>query len=375
MRLDVRDGDTVQGGHRLGADVGAGRTRRCPRGAAKLSAVVTVTGVGKAAAWRPIGGSRANPARWGTCRISYRVNERRMPATGLADLREAMRRVTQVSGIRFRYRGKSSAVPHRGYGGPGLNQIVVAWVYRRSRSGSACSTPASAAGGTSQSGNRLLTGYVIMNTQYTATADAGFGDGSPLGLVLMHELGHVVGLDHSPDRRQIMYGSSYLPASVGAPPTCAGCTRSGRAADDCRRTAAEPGACAHDRRRRAVRARGSACGRGPGICRGRRPRDVDRSGPYDDNGRQPLHRHRNRDQRGQRAGGVESAVRLRHGVADSEWQRLRGQLRVRVLTPVHVAEPRAGCVASGHRHGRRVRSRAVHHGRGGHRRRRLRLGE
>ena len=30
----------------------------------------------------------------------------------------------------------------------------------------------------------------------------------------MHELGLVVGLNHSPDRRQIMYGSSYLPASV-----------------------------------------------------------------------------------------------------------------------------------------------------------------
>lgn len=182
-------------------------------GAAESSATVTVTGVGKAAAWRPIGGSRANPARWGTCRIGYRVNERRMPTTGLADLHEAMRRVTQVSGIRFRYQGTISAVPHRGYGGPGLNKIVVAWAPPKN-SGGLLYPGVGGVGGTAQSGNRLLTGYVLMNTQYTATADPGFGDGSPLGLVLMHELGHVVGLDHSPDRRQIMYGSSYLPASV-----------------------------------------------------------------------------------------------------------------------------------------------------------------
>ena len=205
-------GTRIQGGHGLGADVGAGRRGAVP-GAAVSSAVVTVTGSGKPAAWYPIGGSRAQPARWGTCRIGYRVNERRMPATGLADLREAMRRVTQVSGIRFRYRGKTSAVPHRGYGGPGLNKIVVAWASPK-KSGGLLYPGVGGVGGTSQSGTRLLSGYVLMNTQFTAKADPGFGQGSPLGLVLMHELGHVVGLNHSPDRRQIMYGSSYLPASV-----------------------------------------------------------------------------------------------------------------------------------------------------------------
>ena len=111
---------------------------------------MTVTGSGKAAAWRPIAGTQANPARWGTCRIGYRVNERRMPATGLADLREAMRRVTQVSGIRFRYRGKTSVVPP-GYGGPGLNKIVVAWAPPK-QSGGLLYPGVGGVGGTSRSG-------------------------------------------------------------------------------------------------------------------------------------------------------------------------------------------------------------------------------
>jgi hypothetical protein len=182
-------------------------------GVAESSAVVTVTGAGRAAAWRPIAGTRANPARWGTCRIGYRVNALRMPPTGLADLREAMRRVTQVSGIRFRFRGKTTVVPRPGYGGPGLNQMVVAWASPRQSRGLVY-PGVSGVGGTSQSRSRLLSGYVLINTQFSGTADPGFAEGASQGLVLMHELGHVVGLDHSPNRRQIMYFASALPAAV-----------------------------------------------------------------------------------------------------------------------------------------------------------------
>jgi hypothetical protein len=36
----------------------------------------------------------------------------------------------------------------------------------------------------------------------------------PNGLILMHELGHVVGLNHSPDQHQIMASGAPLKASV-----------------------------------------------------------------------------------------------------------------------------------------------------------------
>ena len=141
-------------------------------GAGEATTKVTVTGIGKRTAWHPIAGTKKAPARWGTCRIGYRVNERRMPATGMVDLREAMRRVTQVTGIRFRYRGRTSAVPQGSYGGPGLNKMVVAWA-PPARSGGLLVDGVGGVGGTSRTSSRLLSGYVLMNSDYSDKAEAG----------------------------------------------------------------------------------------------------------------------------------------------------------------------------------------------------------
>ena len=182
-------------------------------GAGEATAKVTVTGVGKRTAWHPIAGTKKAPARWGTCRIRYEVNQRRMPANGLADLREAMRRVTLATGITFRYRGRTAVVPQGSYGGPGLNKIVVAWA-PPARSGGLLVDGVGGVGGTSRTSSRLLSGYVLMNSDYASKAEPGFGAGQPHGLVLMHELGHVVGLDHATDQKQIMAAGSPLPAAV-----------------------------------------------------------------------------------------------------------------------------------------------------------------
>jgi hypothetical protein len=182
-------------------------------GIAETRTVVTVKGAGRPSAWRPLAGSKARPAHWTTCSIGYRVNPRRMPAHGLADLREAMRRVTQVSGVRFRRKGTTSLVPYAGDGRAGSNRITVAWATMRQTRG-LLHPGVAGVGGTRHQGGRIFTGFLVLNTAFSKGAPAGFGQGVPHGLVLMHELGHVLGLGHPRNRHQIMTPGAPQPASV-----------------------------------------------------------------------------------------------------------------------------------------------------------------
>ena len=182
--------------------------------AAETVAQVTVTGAGSPRAWVPIAGTRQRPAHWGTCRIGYRLNPANMPAHGRADLLEAMRRIHQVSGVRFRYLGTTTRVPFRGDSRAGLNRITVAWGTQASTRGLLAPSVGGVGGTSYTARHRIVTGYLVINRSFAAKAPAGFGEGATHGLVLMHELGHVLGLSHTRDRHQVMYPSSSLPASV-----------------------------------------------------------------------------------------------------------------------------------------------------------------
>lgn len=202
---------------------------RLVEGSGEGSTVVTVTGAGKGSAWRSLSGSKRRPSHWGTCRIGFRVNPKQMPAHGMSDLREAMRRVTQVSGMRFRYLGTTKRMPYAGDGRAGPNRITVAWGTMRQTKG-LLPPGVAGVGGTSQFlGGRIVTGFLAISTSYARSAPAGFGEGSPHGMVLMHELGHVVGLDHPPDHRQVMNASSALPAAVWGAGDLTGLRTIGRA--------------------------------------------------------------------------------------------------------------------------------------------------
>lgn len=170
---------------------------------------VTSRGWGAPGAYRYLHVRRGAPARWNPCAVvTYRVNG--ADAARLADLREALRRVTHETGVGFRELGRTRQVPgSRGFAYDA--DVVVAWT-DRSRSdllggdraaAGGFEYPAAGSGGRP----RIRNGFVVLDAKVVATMPYGFGEGVTHGQVLLHELGHLMGLGHVEAEHQLMRSS------------------------------------------------------------------------------------------------------------------------------------------------------------------------
>lgn len=159
----------------------------------------------------------SNQARWNPCQvITYRVNAHRAPRGALADTHAAVAAAEEVSGLDFEYLGRTDVVPQKvgreGY--PDDTDLVVAWTDHTETPMLPDNPGTAGVGGfTSVSGKRdeagnavwmSTAGTIVLNTQ-TSWLEPGFGEGKTVGELLMHEVGHVVGLSHARDTSQILY--------------------------------------------------------------------------------------------------------------------------------------------------------------------------
>ncbi len=193
--------------------------------------------------------------RWDPCQpaVTYRVNVAAASsraagrASALADVRKAFTVLARATGITFRYLGTTDLVPSGAGWADRLGdaEIVVAWVDRgahrstllgREGNGYAAGTggysykvwqyPATAAPKAA-----IGRGYVVLNAADNAAFAPGFGAGTTRGLLLLHELGHAVGLKHVTRSSQVMY-PVLLPKRTAAYGSgdLAGLAREGRSA-------------------------------------------------------------------------------------------------------------------------------------------------
>lgn len=155
--------------------------------------------------------------RWNPCQtITYRLNLAKAPAGAKNEVRQALKRVTAQSGQRFRYLGKTRVVPDDDRRNPKGTDLVIAWANPKQSSWLG-NTGRAGYGGAwawrpyAKGPGYLYDGFVLLDAKLYQKFDKGFGMGKPYGYagtrgqLLMHEIGHSMGMGHVRAKSQVMF--------------------------------------------------------------------------------------------------------------------------------------------------------------------------
>jgi hypothetical protein len=151
--------------------------------------------------------------------INYRVN----PAGHASRVKLAKRAVAKLeaaSGLTFAYDGKTSYIPHNGSNGvfqaldmerKAGTPFVIAWAKKGTGAGASNLLTSSEAGvgtvswrSSTTSELRINDGAVIIKRNAGSVLPKGFVPNGSMGALVLHELGHAVGLEHA-ELGEIMY--------------------------------------------------------------------------------------------------------------------------------------------------------------------------
>jgi hypothetical protein len=160
----------------------------------------------------------STPIAFDPCRpIHYVINSDGAPNDGLALVQDGVARVQTATGLHFIYDGTTTERPDKDrvpyqpkrYDTERWAPVLIAWSNEQSFPGLAgyvaglgSSQPIA-----SQNGEWMYaTGQVVLDREQLS--ETGAPDRGAARAIILHELGHLVGLDHTSDRGQIMFSES-----------------------------------------------------------------------------------------------------------------------------------------------------------------------
>ncbi|MDH4112234.1 MAG: M10 family metallopeptidase domain-containing protein [Actinomycetota bacterium] len=180
---------------------------------------------------------RGDPVRWNPCEpVHYVVNVAEAPPGSLADVQESVRRISAATGIAFTYDGLTDEVLERrrvmvqvDRYGDRWAPVLVTWVDPDTSAVSFDSGDDVAAGVaapfTPRGSDVIVSGWIAINAE--DPNPPGFDAPDDQGPVVLHEWGHVMGLDHVKEPGQLMHPAGGGVATLG-PGDLEGLRRVGR---------------------------------------------------------------------------------------------------------------------------------------------------
>ena len=154
------------------------------------------------------------PFRWSSCEpIRYVVNAEQAPGGWEDTLDRSLAEVSDATGLTFESEGSSDDGPSSSRAGRDEPKpVLISWVTPQEEPQLEGSVVGVA--GPGSIGDVYVTGTVFFDAPAFAEMERD-GDESLQRAIVMHELGHLVGLDHVDDDRQLMYPSTTFQTSFG----------------------------------------------------------------------------------------------------------------------------------------------------------------
>jgi hypothetical protein len=172
-----------------------------------------------ASGWTSI--QRGRKITWLCQPIRVLVNDRYAPPGAVDDTKQALIILSHATGVPWKFIESTHLLPnsHHFAGAP----VLISWQHGGAKNTLGVSMINSEVSGTSgpfysRDGNHWSSGVATFNVDKDYLYTPGFGRGRTRGALILHELGHVAGLGHVIDPKEVMAEfSSFLnrPASYG----------------------------------------------------------------------------------------------------------------------------------------------------------------